>query len=361
MKRCNKCLLPENYPRIFFNEEGVCNFCTAHKNKSYLGMDSFCSDIKSFLKKVEDRNNDYDCVVGFSGGRDSSYLLYLLKKYTDFRIIAYTSDNGFISESAKQNIRNITQKLDIDLVIENNDYLEKCFSHHFNSWVSKPTAPMIGMLCTGCRLGIDNGLFNFARKNKIPVIVSGATPFEGNRYKQNILKIDPNSSKKSSLIFGYLSQIKNNPGYVANLSCLSIQLKEFYVHFLGKNNTDNLLFIHPFGSYIHWKEEEVVSTIKKELEWKQDSKSKSTWRSDCDIALLKLYLYKKALGFNDKDDGLSCLIHDGQITRSEAFERLKCEGDVPDDVIYHIVEDFGFDVEKFKSAVRKLEKEMNSF
>ncbi len=355
MKRCNNCLLPETYPRISFNESGVCNFCTNYKSRNYLGIDCLRSDINSFLENVEDRSKDYDCVVGFSGGRDSSYLLNFLKKNTDFRIIAYTSDNGFISESAKKNVRNITQRLGVDLIIEKSDYLEKCFLHHFESWMSNPTVPMIGMLCTGCRLGIDEGLVNFAKKKKIPVIVTGATPFEGNRYKQNLFKSNPNSGK-NSFFLGYLSQMKKNPRYLTNLNAVEIQFREFLVHYLGKNNAENILFVHPFGTYVHWKEEEVVSTIKNELGWIQDSKSKSTWRSDCDIALLKLYLYKKALGFNDKDDGLSCLIHDGQITRLEALQRLKSEGDVPDSVIYQVVEDFGFSVEKFKAAVEKLEK-----
>lgn len=356
MKRCNNCLLPETYPRISFNESGVCNFCTNYKSKNYLGIDCLCSDINSFLENVEGRSKDYDCVVGFSGGRDSSYLLYLLKKNTNLRIIAYTSDNGFISESAKQNVRKVTEQLGVNLFLEKSGYLEKCFSHHFESWMSNPTTPMIGMLCTGCRLGIDNGLVDFARKKKIPVIVTGGTPFEGNRYKQNLFKNDPNNSGMSSFFLGYLSQIKKNPRYLTNLSAAEIQFREFLVHYLGKNNAKNILFVYPFGTYVHWKEEEVVSTIKNELGWEQDSKSKSTWRSDCDIALLKLYLYKKALGFNDKDDGLSCLIHDGQITRLEALQRLKSEGDVPDSVIYQVVEDFGFSIEKFKAAVEKLEK-----
>jgi hypothetical protein len=66
---------------------------------------------------------------------------------------------------------------------------------------------------------------------------------------------------------------------------------------------------------------------------------------------LKSYLYKKFLGFNDKDDGLSSLVRDGQITREEALERVKTEGKISEDVIKDIFDKFELDYSNLEIAL----------
>ena len=105
---------------------------------------------------------------------------------------------------------------------------------------------------------------------------------------------------------------------------------------------------------MRWLEHDVISTIKNELKWEENPDARSTWRGDCVVALLKLYLYKKTLGFNDKDDGLSCLIRDNQISRQEALERLNKEGELPEKVIKHIVDRLGLNYADLKIALRKI-------
>ncbi|MBC2702258.1 MAG: hypothetical protein HF976_12810 [ANME-2 cluster archaeon] len=184
-----------------------------------------------------------------------------------------------------------------------------------------PSPAMIGVLCTGCKLGIDMGRVNFATKNNIPIIISGGTPFEGQGYKFNIMKMNANSKKMSSFVLGYLFHIIRNPKWIMNSTCSINQIKEFYYHHCQKCYTDtDILTILPFRDYIRWDENEVISTIEKKLNYKTNHSIETTWRGDCYIGFLKSYLYKKYLGFNDKDDGLSSLVRDGQITREEALE-----------------------------------------
>jgi len=70
MRRCKLCILPETYPGIAFNEEGICNFCLNHKKRSVLGEDE--------LKKVlySRRGKKYDCVVPVSGEEDVEKLKF---------------------------------------------------------------------------------------------------------------------------------------------------------------------------------------------------------------------------------------------------------------------------------------------
>ena len=74
MKRCTRCVLPENYPRIGFSEAGVCNYCLTHRKWEYKEKE----ELDKFLEPFRNKGERYDCIVGISGGRDSSYALYYL-------------------------------------------------------------------------------------------------------------------------------------------------------------------------------------------------------------------------------------------------------------------------------------------
>jgi hypothetical protein len=357
MKRCTRCILPENYPGITFDEEGVCNYCIAHKEREYLGGEALEQRIKAILQTKSDRNEDYDCVLGLSGGRDSSYLLYYLVKVLNLRVLAYFIDNGFVPEETKLNIRNMVDIPGVDLVTERNDRVERCIRHHLSSFIRKPSAPMVGLMCTGCRLGMNTMIPAFARENRVPVNISGTTLMDTGSFKTRILAPNPNaSSGKGSFVLGYLLQIVRNPMWILDYTCLVTQIQEYYHHFYlgrgGKGKKGDLVGVSPFFHYIRWEEETLVSTIKDELNWRETPGAESTWRGDCDIALLKLYLYKKTLGFNDRDVGLSYLIRDGQITREEALERLDKEGKISEVVIRELLDRLGLDFSALEIALK---------
>lgn len=344
MKRCTKCILPENYPGITFNEEGICNHCITYKERKYLGGEVLKKKIHSFLKNKKDRNKNYDCVLGLSGGRDSSYLLYYLVKVLNLRVLAYSVDHGFIPEQTILNMKNMIDILNVKLVIEEHDHLKKCLKHTAPSWMHRPSLPMIEILCTGCRLGIIRGTINFAKKNKIPVIIGGGTPFERVEYRTGNFGI-----------LEYLYQIIRNPKWIMNPTYLITQIKEYFYYFHSRKiiKESDILRIGPFRDYIRWEEKEVFSTLKNELNWDKNPNVESTWRGDCAIALLKLYVYKKVLGFNDKVVNLSYLIRDGQISREEALERLNKEEEVPENVINEILDNLGLNHIDFKNCVAK--------
>jgi hypothetical protein len=156
-----------------------------------------------------------------------------------------------------------------------------------------------------------------------------------------------------------------NPKIFFNGTFLLTQIQEYFYFFnifsklkrkLGMKA--NILRLDPFVKYTHWEEKEILSTIQNELHWKKNPRIGSTWRGDCDIALLKLYLYKKILGFNDKEDGLSNLIRDFQIIRVEAMKRLQKEEHIPDELIKDIVTKIGLDFFDLQIALNKMRKKM---
>jgi tRNA(Ile)-lysidine synthase TilS/MesJ len=342
MERCTRCILPGNYPGIAFDEDGTCSYCIAHTGQEYRGDEALRERVLGFLRTSGDRDERFDCVLALSGGRDSTYLLYYLVKVLDLKVLAYSIDNGFIPEQTKLNVKNMVEILGVSLVMEECDYLQRCIRHHLLAFMRRPSAPMVGLMCTGCRLGMDIMIPAFARESRVPVIVAGSNPIDSISFKSQIMALDPGSNRKASFILGYLSQVAQNPTWILNLTCASIQLQEYYHHFYrAKRRRGDLRVINPFYSYIRWEEEKLIATIQDELGWGPTPGAESTWRGDCDVALLKLYLYRKMLGYNDRDEGLSYLIRDGQIGREEALERLEEEGNISDTVVEAILDRLG--------------------
>ena len=80
MKRCSKCLLPETHETIEFNKEGKCNICIQHEYKNTnIDWNIKKKELNDLIEKFRGKN-DYDCIIPFSGGKDSTWTLYYLKK-----------------------------------------------------------------------------------------------------------------------------------------------------------------------------------------------------------------------------------------------------------------------------------------
>ena len=204
---------------------------------------------------------------------------------------------------------------------------------------------------------MNRGIINFAHENNIPVIIlGGGIPFESVKYRENLLKINPKGGKLSRLA-GYLYQIIKNPKWIMNFTYIITQFFEYFYFFYPKMVYENqgLYRIYPFHNYIRWEEKEVISTIKNNLNWQKNPISDPTWRTDCDIASLKLYAYKKIFRFNDKVDGLSHLIRDDQISREKAIKRLT-EENIPDKAIIPIFTRLGLKYSDFNLCIKKCAK-----
>ena len=128
LKVCSRCIYDERVASISFDEEGVCNYC--HQLEQ-LKVDYGTGEKKGeeeFLKIVEQIKEDgkgkkYDCIIGVSGGTDSSYMLYIAKKH-GLRPLAVHYDNTWNSAIATENLRKVLTALDIDLythVIDNKE------------------------------------------------------------------------------------------------------------------------------------------------------------------------------------------------------------------------------------------------
>ncbi|RPG49568.1 MAG: N-acetyl sugar amidotransferase [Gammaproteobacteria bacterium TMED104] len=125
---CTKCIYDETTPSIEFNESGICNYCLmidqlsdeygTGRKKGKKIFESIITKIKS-----DGRNKEYDCVIGVSGGTDSSYMLHMIKEW-GLRPLAVHYDNTWNTSIATQNIKVMLDRLGIDLythVVDNSE------------------------------------------------------------------------------------------------------------------------------------------------------------------------------------------------------------------------------------------------
>jgi len=115
---CSRCVCDTTIPGIEFDEHSICNFCHEYdeRNSTYPAGNKGEKHLELILRKIREsgRGKEYDCVIGVSGGTDSTYCLYLAKKW-NLRPLAVHFDNGWNSETAVSNIKKALTKLDIDL------------------------------------------------------------------------------------------------------------------------------------------------------------------------------------------------------------------------------------------------------
>lgn len=164
--RCTRCVLPSNYPGISFDSGGVCSVCAEHI-KTYDRVDWKAREkrLERILNRYRGRSRvKYDCLVPFSGGKDSSYTLYLLVKKYGMTPLALNVDNGFASVSAREFISDFTERLGVDLEVYKppEDLLKRAYRHAMEK---------TGEFCNACVVLIPTVINRTAWERGIRLVV----------------------------------------------------------------------------------------------------------------------------------------------------------------------------------------------
>ena len=168
---CSRCLSNQTIQSLSLDTNNICQFCKIHDEmeKEYPLNDNSEKKLFEISKKIKKMgsNSKYDCVVGVSGGRDSTFLLYYIKKILNLRPLAVHYDNGFDSDISVTNILNICQKLDVDLETNVADWqtFKKITRSFFKAGVSDPDTPT--------DVGIFKTMYQTAYREKIKYVFNG--------------------------------------------------------------------------------------------------------------------------------------------------------------------------------------------
>ncbi len=322
IKRCTKCILPETTPFIEFDSNGICNFCNEYKKIEYKGEEKLEKIVKKFRSKI----NKPDCILAFSGGRDSSYGLHYLVKELGMHPIAVTFDWGMLSDLGRQNQARMLASLGVEHIVISADIARarKDIKINLLAWLKKPKLGMLPLLMQGDKTaeyyidkirkekGID--LVFFCRGNSL----------EKEEFKSGycgIKNADPNGVihhyaliDKLRLLFYYLKNFVENRAYI-NRSLISSFLG-YVVTFVIPHN-----YIY-LWHYLEWDENKVVGTLKNKYNWQGEPENGLTWRVDDGSPAFYNYIYCLLQGFTENDSFRSHQIREGMITRDEAIKLI---------------------------------------
>ncbi len=252
MKICKNCFYDNTYPEIFFNHDGICNYCIQINNlviEYGTGLDKGKKNFQKIIDeiKVKQKNKKYDCVVGVSGGTDSSYMLHMLKNIYNLRILAVHYDNTWNTEISTRNIFKMVKKLNIDLIthVVDNDEADDILKAFFFSGVGEIDGPT--------DLAMAYVLRSEARKFKIKYI------FEGHSFlEEGITPLTSNYFDGK-----YIQSIHKKYGKIKLKTYPLMTLSRFLKSIL----IDRIKFIRPYW-YIKYNKEHAIEFLTNNYDWK---------------------------------------------------------------------------------------------
>lgn len=301
-------------PEITFGESGHCNHCTEFLNRrakhKYNGAKSDESLIQIFdCIKREGKGREYDCVIGLSGGSDSSYLAFIARE-RGLRPLAVHMDNGWNSEKAVLNIRNIAGKLEIDYESYVLDWEE--FEDLQLSFL-KASVPEAE---TPTDIAIPGALHYFAAKYGIKHIISG-----GNQATEGIL---PKSWHYNAKDLKYFNHIQKTFGRKKLKTFPTFGYKAEMYYKLVKG----IRMVYPLN-YVPFVKADEIKILQDKFDWK-DYGGKHH-ESIYTKFIQSYYLFEK-FGIDYRRAGLAVQICNGEIGRTEANKQLEVRPYVADEI-----------------------------
>ncbi|MCB1738542.1 MAG: N-acetyl sugar amidotransferase [Gammaproteobacteria bacterium] len=335
---CKRCVMDTSVADIEFDVHGECNYCRAAsarlERELYVG-DDHGAKLAALIGEIkrEGVGKPYDCIIGVSGGVDSSYTAYLVKRKYGLRPLAIHFDNGWNSELAVQNIERLLNSLEIDLHTHVVDWDE--FKDLQLSFLKASVA--------NCEIPTDHAIvalmYRMADKHGVRHIISG-----GNLATESIMPdVWMHDAKDLRFIraiqrrFGN-RRLKSTPlmGY-AKLAWYVLMRRIRYVGILN---------------YVDFNKDEATRILEEELGWR---KYQAKHFESIYTRFFQGYLLPKKFNMDKRRPHLSSMIVSGQITRDEALAELAGEPYDPkiaaDDIEY-IRQKFGLSESQFDAIMK---------
>jgi len=315
MKRCTLCVLPETFPNIKFNENGVCNFCQAYQNHP-ISEESKEKYRKKFeeLITINTRKSDYDGIMAYSGGKDSSYTLALLKEKYHLKILALTLDNGFLSPVAFKNIKNVVEKLGVDFISYKPRFslLKSIFKIATEQDIfSRKTLERASTICTACIGLVKFTCLKYAIRNNIPFIFygwsPGQAPISASIFKNNVSMI-------KSMQQALLKPLQKAVGEQINSYFLNENDFKFATKF--PYNLSPLAFFE-------YNEDDIFQKIQ-QLGWihPPDTDTNST---NCLLNAFANQVHKDRFKFHPYVFEIANLVRQGQLSRKQGLKKIEAK------------------------------------
>lgn len=318
LKRCSRCVIPETHETIAFDKSCVCNICHQHEFKQEkIDWKSRKNDLDALVAQYRGKN-DYDCIIPFSGGKDSTWTLYYLVKEYKLKPLVVRFDHGFLRPNVLENTVKTMRKLGVDF-------------HHFTpNWkvVQKLMLQSFlekGDFCWHCHTGIFAYPMWVALQRNVPLIFWGEPSAEYTAY----YSYDQPEEVDEKRFNRYIN--------------LGISAQDMNIRLQGLVDERDLKpFAYPplkelrrigyrsvcLGSYIPWDVKRQSAIIQEELGWQGDEVENvppgyNYEKIECYMQGVRDYIKFIKRGYTRPSHLASIDIRNGRLTREEALRLIK--------------------------------------
>lgn len=312
---CNKCGLPSNFPTVSYDEEGVCNFCHS--------FDTFQRQAQQYFKTLEDlkavfaeaqkrKTGEYDCIMLLSGGKDSSYALGQLVNM-GYKVLAFTLDNGYISQQALDNVRRIADEIGVDCIFGETEAMNEIFVDSLHRHCN---------VCNGCFKTIYTLSMKIALEKGIPIIVTGLSRgqfFETRLTEELFWQEETDVAAIDDIILNARKEYHRVDDAVKRLLDVS--------HFENDEVFEQVQFVD-FYRYTDVSLDEMYEYLDTKLPWHRPT---DTGRStNCLINKLGIFVHTKELGYSNYAFPYSWDVRMGHKNRAQAIDEINEPIDEPE-------------------------------
>lgn len=354
LRRCSKCMLPETYETIEFDENGVCNICRSAEYKQ--GKIDW-NKRKLLLDDIIEKHRgkyDYDCIVPFSGGKDSTFqLLYLIKEY-GLKVLVVRFNHGFMRPTIEENVQNTLKQLGADIIefTPNWKIVKRLMKESF---IRKTD------FCWHCHTGIYSYPIRIAMKFNVPLIFYGEPLAEFSAYYDYLNdEIDYEDEKKFNLVRNLGISADDMRGMI-NSEANPVDKRDLlpYTYPDRREIKKANIMALTLGSFIPWDHVAQTELIKKELGWKCDDLegvpagcNSSCEKIECYMQGSRDYIKFTKRGYSRVSQITSFDIRTGRMSRAEAEKIVALEGRRPKSVKL-LLEYMDMDEEEFETILKK--------
>jgi len=315
---CSKCILPNTFPGIRFDDKGICNHC--HQEESAIAKSS--EKKREYRKKLDDlilavkgKAPNYDAIMAYSGGKDSSYTLKILKERYDLRMIALTFDNHFVSPVSWDNIQKVTDSLHVDRIRFTPPWpvMKSLFALTAERDIfPAPTLLRASSICTACIGFVKSLVLKTALEMSIPLVAFGWSPGQA-PIQSAIMRTNP------ALIRQNQSVLKKAfpSGMIQGIEQYFIP--ETYYEGCKERFPQN---IHPLA-FFDYDEEEIIRQLG-QLGWQAPTDT-DTNSSNCLLNALANHCHLERHAFHPYVYEIANMVRQGVMSREEGVKKIYTE------------------------------------
>ena len=329
LRRCTKCTLPETHETIIFDEDGVCNICRQHEIKRTIDWSARKNDLKDLIENFRGKY-DYDCLVPFSGGKDSTFTLWYIVEELGLKPLVVSFDHGFYRPKNIENNERTMRKLGVDYLKFRSDWkvVKKLM---LESLIRK------GDFDWHAHVGTFAYPMQIALKFKVPLIFWGEPSSEYTAY-YGYEKEEEVDERRNNRLNNLGITAEDMAGFLKNQ--ISIQDLVPYIYPPEKDLKSLGVRSVPLGSYIPWDVKKQSDIIHEELgwEWEQVEGVPPTYpyeKAEYQLQGPRDYLKFIKRGYARTTHLTSLDIRNGRLSREDAVELImKFEGKRPASLDY---------------------------